>query len=87
MLRPLNGSVKDIKALRSVLDEVNLEKCIIILDRGFASYELPKELKNLKSSFIMPLRRNFKIINYNMKLENSFLYRERGIKWKFPKAQ
>lgn len=86
MLRPLNGSVKDIKALKSVLDEVNLKKCIIILDRGFASYELPKELKNLKSSFIMPLRRNFKIINYNMKLENSFIYRDRGIKWNIKKA-
>lgn len=81
MLRPLNGSIKDIKALRSVLDEVNLKKSILILDRGFASYELPKELKELKSSFIMPLRRNFKCINYNMKLENSFIYRERGIKW------
>src|SRR3989344_6550897 len=54
MLRPLNGSVKDIKALRSVLDEVNLKKSILILDRGFASYELPRELK---SSFIMPLKK------------------------------
>lgn len=86
MLRPLNGSVKDIKALRSVLDEVNLKKCILILDRGFASYDLPKELKNLKSRFIMPLRRNFKCINYNMKLENSFIYRERGIKWNVKKV-
>lgn len=86
MLRPLNGSIKDIKALRSILDEVNLEKCILILDRGFASYKLPKELKGLKSSFIMPLRRNFKLINYNMKLENSFIYRERGIKWNVKKV-
>lgn len=81
MLRPLNGSIKDIKALKSILDEVNLKDCILILDRGFASYKLPEELKNLKASFILPLRRNFKIINYNMKLENSFIYRDRGIKW------
>lgn len=86
MLRPLNGSIKDIKALKSILDEVNLEKCILILDRGFASYKLPKELKELKSNFIIPLRRNFKWINYNMKLENSFIYRERGIKWNVKKA-
>jgi len=86
MLRPLNGSVKDIKALRSVLDEIDLKKSILILDRGFASYELPKDLKEIKSSFIMPLRRNFKIINYNMKLEKSFIYRNRGIKWGVKKA-
>src|SRR3989344_3791418 len=86
MLRPLNGSIKDIKALKSILDEVNLKDCILILDRGFASYKLPKELKNLKASFILPLRRNFKIINYNMKLENSFIYRDRGIKWNVKKV-
>jgi transposase len=85
MLRPLNGSIKDIKALRSVLDEVNLKKCIIILDRGFASYELPNELKELKSNFILPLRRNFSIINYKTKLEKSFIYRDRGIKWNVKK--
>jgi len=81
MLRPINGSIKDIKALKSIIDEVNLKKCILILDRGFASYKLPKDLSKLKSGFIMPLRRNFKKINYNLKMEKSFIYRERGIRW------
>lgn len=81
MLRPLNGSIKDIKALRSILDEANLKNSVLILDKGFASYKLPKELKELQSSFILPLRRNFKIINYKIKLKESFMYRDRGIKW------
>lgn len=81
MLHPLNGSIRDIKALRSTLDETNLKNSILILDKGFASYKLPKELKELNSNFILPFRRNFKKINYKTKLENSFIYRERGIKW------
>jgi transposase len=81
MLHPLNGSVRDVKALNSTLDEINIKNCILILDKGFASYKLPKELKKLDSSFILPFRRNFKVINYKIKLENSFIYRERGVKW------
>lgn len=52
-----------------------------MLDRGFASYGTPEMLSKKHFSFILPLRRNFKIINYSKKLGNYFIYRKRGIKW------
>lgn len=81
LLKPLPGSVRDIKALKTVIDEVNAKDSTIILDRGFASYVLPDLLKEFEFNFILPLRRNFTEINYDMILESTFLYRKRGIKW------
>lgn len=81
LLKPLPGSVRDIKALKTVIDEINSKDAILVLDRGFASYKLPAILEENLFNFILPLRRNFKLINYNMKLDNTFPYRNRGIKW------
>lgn len=81
LLKPLPGSIKDINALKTIIDEVNSKNITIILDRGFASYYLPDILRTHQLNFVLPLRRNFKLINYNIKLENAFLYHKRGIKW------
>ena len=81
LLKPLPGSVRDIKALETVIDEVKSKNCILVLDRGFASYNLPQVLRRYWFNFVLPLRRNFKMVNYNMKLENMFPYKDRGIKW------
>lgn len=78
-LKPLPGSVRDIKAIKSVIDEIDVNSTVI-LDRGFASYDLPKILRAHNFNFILPLRRNFKTINYRMKMENAFTYNGRGIR-------
>lgn len=88
MLKPLHGSIRDIKALKDAIEDVEAKDSIVVLDRGFASYGTPEMLCKSFSKFILPLRRNFKIINYNKSLENSFPYRKRGIKWgKFRKGK
>lgn len=81
LLKPMPGSIRDIKALKTVLDEVKSRDSILVLDKGFASYKLADLLREHEFNFILPLRRNFKQINYDLKLENMFLYRKRGIKW------
>lgn len=81
MIKSLPGSVRDIKSLKTVLNEFNLISCIIILDRGFASYVLADLLEEKELNFILPLKRNFEIIDYEMPLESYFVYRKRGIKW------
>jgi transposase len=79
MLKSIPGSVRDIKSLQTFLEEFPIEKCILILDRGFASK--PTALKILKhgASFIQPLRRNSKLIDYSLVPKKLFVYRERGI--------
>jgi len=86
LLKTMPGSIKDIKAFRHLLKELELQSAIVVLDRGFASYKLPHILKEEFLSFVLPLKRNFQIIDYNLRLSNSFLYRDRGINWGRKKA-
>ena len=78
-MKPIPGSVRDIKALRNVVDEVGSNGVTLVLDRGFASYDLAALLLDMRMSFVMPLRRNFLAIDYRDKMEGSFVYHERGI--------
>ena len=82
MLKPVPGSVRDIKSLINILDETELSyTVVVVMDRGFSSYKIAKELNQKQINFIFPLRRNFEIINYTVKPRGSFLYRDRGINY------
>ena len=81
LLKPLPGSVRDIKALKTVIDEVNVKDSTVVIDRGFASQVIPDMLTDFGLNFILPLRRNFTDIDYDWNLDYSFSYRKRGIKW------
>ncbi|MCL4391297.1 MAG: transposase [Candidatus Parvarchaeota archaeon] len=78
-LKPVEGSVRDIKSLRSTLQEVDFNG-VLVMDRGFASYDLAEILES-RMKFIMPLRRNQKLIGYGTKLDGGFVYRGRGIRF------
>lgn len=81
MIKVLPGSVRDIKSFKKILEEVSLEGVIVVVDRGIASYDLVPLLKEKHMSFILPLKRNFKVIKYSMELNKFFVYRKRSIKW------
>ena len=75
-LKQLEGSVRDVKSLRNVLDEIHFD-CILVLDTGFSSQDSP-EIKRTGMRFIMPLRWNLDVIDYSMELNSSFVYRGEG---------
>lgn len=79
MLKPMPGSIRDVKTLRAVIDEFQLRDCVIILDRGFYSRSNIEALQALGTSFIQPLRRNSKLIDYELRPDKPFTYRGRGI--------
>lgn len=81
MLKPMPGSIRDLSSLKHELKNINSKRIVLILDRGFASYQIPEELKKQTYKFILPLKSNYKIIDYNLILRNSFYYRNRGIHW------
>jgi len=81
MIKVMPGSVRDIKSFKHVIDIMKLSSTVVILDRGFASQYLPDLLKEREMKFILPLRRNFRIIDYDLPMEGSFVYRKRGINW------
>ncbi len=80
-IKALPGSVRDVKSLKSIIKEMDLSNHVVVLDRGFASYYLPDLLKEGEIKYVLPLRRNFKIIDYEQNLRGSFSYRKRGINW------
>lgn len=81
MLKPMPGSVRDIKALKAALAEFDISSSITILDRGFSSNTIPELLREKNVKFIIPLKRNSRLINYTLKKNQSFIYRNRGIHW------
>lgn len=78
MIKVIPGSVRDVKSFKKVLEETSLKNIVIIIDRGMSSPDIIT--KNNDVSFIMPLKRNSKVIDYSMKLDKLLVYRERGIK-------
>jgi transposase len=81
MLKAMPGSVRDVKYFSSVIEEFDLRRCIIIMDRGFFSMDNIEEMNKKGMKFIQPLRRNSKIIDYSIPLKESFVYRDRGIRY------
>jgi transposase len=63
--RVLPGNIKDIKAFKLSLDELNVKDSIVVADKGFYSKSNVDELQKENVDFIIPLRRNNSLINYN----------------------
>ena len=76
-LKPVEGSVRDVKSLRKLLETIDFSG-ILVLDRGFTSDDLA-QIMDARMRFIMPLRRNQEHADYSMRLASSFVYRNRGI--------
>ncbi|MEM4115557.1 MAG: transposase, partial [Saccharolobus sp.] len=81
MLKAMPGSIRDVKYFSSVLKEFDLRNCIIIIDRGFFSMNNMDEMNKREIRFIQLLRRNSKIIDYLITMKESFVYRDRGIRY------
>jgi len=80
MLKPLPGSVRDFKAFRREISLFRGKSVVFVLDRGLASYEIARLLDRDGFGYVMPLKRNFKMVDYSLELGEMFTYRDRGIK-------
>jgi transposase len=63
--RILPGNIKDIKAFKLCLEESHISDAVIIADKGFYSESNIALLKKEQLKFIVPLRRNSALINYD----------------------
>ena len=80
MIRTIPGSVRDIKSLYNSIIEAEKEGGTIILDRGFFSKDAIKFLLEKKMSFILPARRNSRLYETGIDLNNPLFYHKRLIK-------
>lgn len=88
-LRPLYyrifpGNLRDVSTLKNTIAISGLEKCVYIADKGFFSESNLSELERLKMEYIIPLRRDNKLIPYEQLkeiefTENYFYHEERFV--------
>ena len=79
VLKPLPGSLRDVKSLQYFIKEFDLSGSTLILDRGFFSLGNVEYFLRNGISFIQPLRRGSSIIDYTTVMHEGFVYRGRGI--------
>ena len=70
--RLLPGNIREVKAFKNSLLEAGLQKAVIIADKGFYSEANVKMLIEEKLKFILPLKRNSPLIDYQPLIENNF---------------
>lgn len=67
--RLLPGNIREISALKNIVNLCGLDDCVYIADKGFYSESNILELEDLEMEFIIPLRRDNKLIDYNLLAE------------------
>jgi len=86
MMRPLPGSVKDMKAVCSTVSEMDRDDVTLIMDRGFYSEENMDILDSSGLKFLIPVRRNSLLYDHVFYGEyDVFEYHERLVR--FGKAE
>lgn len=70
--RLLPGNIRDVKAFKNSLLEAGLQSAVVITDKGFYSQANVNLMQEEKLQFIMPLKRDNAIINYNQIVNNTF---------------
>jgi len=90
--RIIPGNIREIKAMKLSLKESELKNVILIGDKGFYSQSNEEELLSEGLHYILPLRRNSTLIDYDIVKQNTkkqfdgyFLYEDRII-WHYRKS-
>lgn len=68
--RLLSGNIREVKAMSLTLKQSGVKNCILIADKGFHSKANVEELLEEHFSFIIPLRRNNLLIQYDLATED-----------------
>lgn len=80
-VRLVPGSVVDAKTLRVFVEEIRDKSAFLILDKGFVDRHGLGLLEEANFNFILPLRRNSKMIDYKRRMRGWFIFRKRTIKY------
>lgn len=84
--RIIPGNVRDITAFKLGVKEAGLKNVIVVADKGFASQSNIELLQQEKLGYIIPLKRNNKLIQYDpikcgnyQKFDGHFMFKKRYI--------
>ena len=84
--RVLPGNVREISAMKLSIAESKLKNVVLVGDKGFYSKANIEALKDCKIDYILPLKRNYSLIDYNCiakgdksSMDGFFLFNNRAI--------
>jgi transposase len=80
MLRPIPGSVKDVKTLLPSMNKLQITDAILIFDRGFVSDDVLEAIFKRNCSAVVPQRRNSTYFQTRIHLNDQFMYHKRLIR-------
>lgn len=80
-IRLVPGSVMDVKTLRVFVEEIRDKSAFLILDKGFLDRHNFEFLVRAGFNFILPLKRNSKMIDYKKRMSGWFIFRKRTVKY------
>jgi transposase len=70
--RLLPGNIREVKAFKNSLIEAGLKKAVVIADKGFYSQNNITLLEQEKLQYVIPLKRDNNLVNYDALLQNTF---------------
>ena len=70
--RLLPGNIRDVKAFKNCIREAGLKKAIVVADKGFYSQSNLEMLQQEQLSYILPIKRDNLLINYQDLIHNTF---------------
>ena len=79
------GSIRDVSSMSETMEMANVERCVVISDRGFYSLDNIKKLRKRHLHFIIPLKRNSSLISGKEEMMGVFMYDGRPIKFFRPR--
>ncbi len=77
--RILPGAINGVMSLRITMEESSASNIVLVADTGFYSSKNVKDLDDMGIFFIIPLKRNSKLIDYSMEQGRYFMFQDHPI--------
>ena len=77
--RILQGTINSVSSLRVTMEESSASNIVLVADTEFYSSKNVKDLEEMGIFFVMPLRRNSKMIDYSTEQGRHFMFQDHPI--------
>jgi len=78
-LRVLLGAINSVTSLKRTVEETGISDAVLLADTGFYFLSNITALESMKLSYIIPLRRNSRPIDYSFVGERNFMFQDHPI--------
>ncbi len=77
--RVLPGAINSVASLKMTLEESGISHAVLVADTGFYSASNISDLESMKLSYIIPLKRNSRLLDYSFRKERNFMFQDHPV--------